>query len=233
MNQDRFISLLEEYPQFRNFFEKIPSDIRDKSVIIEIPSKKQTARKGEPLYSVDLLIDGKMRVLNEFENGDLYSFADLSPLAYIGSYEVVAGRGIYSATTEAQEECRMIRLPRDAFYNWFMNDADLARDIAFRLASSNCDQSYKHGELLYYPSSYLIAEYLLRMADNLEGERRRIPYGRQEMAENLGFSIRTINRCIRDFREKGLIDMERGKVTLSLKQHEQLNKYMNNIKNRL
>lgn len=231
MNRERYRDLQKEYPQFEDFFKQMPPEIREELVIIDIPSKKQTARKGEPLYSVDLLIKGKMRVLNEFENGDLYSFAYLAPLSYIGSYEVVAGRDIYSATTEALEECRLLRLPRDAFYSWFMSDADLARDVAFRLASSSCDQSYKHGELRYYPSAYLMGEYLLRMADSLNGEIRLIPSGRQEMAENLGFSIRTINRCIRDFKENGLIDIERGKVSLSQIQYEQLKKNIEEIKN--
>jgi CRP/FNR family transcriptional regulator, cyclic AMP receptor protein len=225
--------LQKQYPHSWEILDKIPPNVRERGQLVKISPYQQTARKGEPILFVDVLIAGQMRVLNEFESGSVFGFAYLSPLAYIGSYEVVAERPYYSATTESVSECSLIRLKKEDFHSWFQKDPQFTREVAFRMANNICDQSYRHGEILFYPSTYLTADYLIRMFENLEGEPKKILSDRQEIADHLGFSVRTVNRCIRELKEENLVEIEKGKLTISSAQYKQLKNRNGEIKRQL
>ncbi len=225
MLREELYKYLTSVTQDLDYINDIPEGIWNTAVLKEIPPRKVNARKGELIHFVDILIEGHMRVLNEFESGKLYSFAYLTPPAYIGSFEVIAERETYTATTEAQTECRIIRLKRKEFTRWFQYSAPFARDVAYRMAVNVCRESYTHGDVLYYPSAYIIGEYLTEMFDSQKSQNLRILTGRQEIAEQLGLSVRTVNRCLKKFRDNGLIATDKGKIVINRSCYRELKKH--------
>jgi len=233
VEEDSIKSVMEKNSLLREILEKMPADIRERSLYNTVPARRFTAKKGEPVHFVDILCEGEMRVLNEFDNGNIYSFALLKPVTYVGSYEVIARREEYCSTIETVTVCSFIRMLREDFFRWFRKDPWFTIQTSYRMACDICDQSWKHGEVLYYPSEFVVGDYLIRTYDDLEGETVRIPYGRQEMGDRLGLSVRTVNRCIKVLKDEGLVNIEKGKIRLDRAQHARLCRKIEEIKSTL
>ena len=66
----------------KKFIEKIPSNIKLKCKIRIIEKGKIVVLKGNDIENIYVSCQGKMQVRNEFENGFVYSFASINPIAY-------------------------------------------------------------------------------------------------------------------------------------------------------
>ena len=94
----------------------------------------------------------------------------------------------------------------------------LAKEVAFKLYRS----SYNRGAKLFYSPAYLFLDYLVKNARKDGIEQKGIftlRYTREEIREELGMTVKTINRTIAKLKEQGQIGVRAGKVTLSLEQY--------------
>ena len=84
----------------KDFIEKIPINIKNKCKLRKIEKGKLLVLKGNNIENIYIHCQGKMQVKNEFENGFVYSFANIRPVAYIGAMEIMANKKNYSSTLQ-------------------------------------------------------------------------------------------------------------------------------------
>lgn len=104
-----------ENQKAREFIDKIPNNIKLKSKIRKIEKQKLIVLKGNEIKSIYISCQGKMQVRNEFENGFVYGFANVEPIAYIGVIEMMADKQTYSSTLQATTECIILEIPIEDF----------------------------------------------------------------------------------------------------------------------
>ena len=140
---------------------------------------------------------------------------------FIGEVTILAGKEKTSVTIETLTECVVFLISRADFEMWISRDIHFLRLVSHKIAYKLYRSSYNRGAKLFYPPTFLFLDYLVKYAlshdiDHL-GEIT-LKKTREGIREELGMTVKTINRTITKLKSDGLIGIRKGKVTLNLEQ---------------
>ena len=214
----------------KKFIEKIPSNIKLKCKIRIIEKGKIVVLKGNDIENIYVSCQGKMQVRNEFENGFVYSFASINPIAYIGVMEIMANKQNYSSTLQSSTECIILEIPKWDFIEWITSDQELTLEVLHFVSKSMYEQSLKTGEGLAYPAICILITYLMNVFENEDKDIAILEKTREEIGSILGFSIRTINRNLKILKEENLISVNRKSISITREQFNRLSHKLESIK---
>lgn len=229
MNDGLFCDTIENQ-KAKEFINGIPSYVKVKCKIKKFEKEKIIVLKGNYLESIFISCEGKIQVINEFENGFLYSFASIEPLAYIGIMEMMANEKTYSSTLQAITDCILIEISKDDFFKWINNDQRLTLDVLQFVSKSMYEQSIKKGEVLAYPAICTLISYLINVFESEDKDVVFLEKTREEISSILGFSVRTINRNLKVLKEENLISVTRKDISITKEQFFKLSKKLYEIK---
>lgn len=214
---------LRRWPQLQPVMVGLPPDLRSCFSVRELPAGYIIHQKDSPLERVGILCEGALRVVNEFATGNAYMIEHTRPLDFIGDVTVLAGALLVSVTIETTAPSTVLFFPRDEFERWMEQDAALVRELGRRVATKLYQSSYHRGKELFYSSPRLLMEYLLRCTEGAD-EVCRLPDTRQRLCEELGMSLKTVDRTILKCKEQGLLDTSRGKICVTPAQREEISR---------
>lgn len=211
-----------ENEKVKAFIEKIPVNIKQKCKLEKIEKGKLLVLKGNNIEKIYIHFQGKMQVKNEFENGFVYSFANIKPIAYIGAMEIMANQNTYSSTLQTTTECIILKMPKEDFKNWIKTDHQFTLEVLHFVSKSMYEQSLKTGEVLAYPAICILTNYLINVFENEDKDVVFLEKTREEIASILGFSVRTINRNLKELKEENLITVNRKGISITKEQFDKL-----------
>lgn len=229
MNNSLLYKQLEN-EQAKAFIEKIPENIKDRCKLKKIEKGKLLVLKGNNIENIYIHFQGKMQVKNEFENGFVYSFANIKPIAYIGAMEIMANKKTYSSTLQTTTECIILKMPKSDFKNWINIDQKFTLEVLHFVSKSMYEQSLKTGEVLAYPAICILTNYLINVFENEDKDVVFLEKTREEIASILGFSVRTINRNLKELKEEKLITVNRKGISITKEQFDKLINKLESIK---
>ncbi len=229
MNNSLLYKQLEN-EQAKAFIEKIPENIKDRCKLKKIEKGKLLVLKGNNIENIYIHFQGKMQVKNEFENGFVYSFANIKPIAYIGAMEIMANKKTYSSTLQTTTECIILKMPKSDFKNWINIDQKFTLEVLHFVSKSMYEQSLKTGEVLAYPAICILTNYLINVFENEDKDVVFLEKTREEIASILGFSVRTINRNLKELKDENLITVNRKGISITKEQFDKLINKLESIK---
>ena len=148
---------------------------------------------------------------------------DAGNLDFVGEVTILAGMEKTSVTIEALTETTVIYFSRKDFEHWIEEDIHFLRLVSHKIAYKLYRSSYNRGARLFYPPNFILLDYVLKQAAQLGiGKKKEItiPKTRQEMYEECGITVKTLNRTISKLKEDGLISIKKGKISMNLAQYE-------------
>lgn len=229
MNNSLLYKYLENQDA-KDFIEKIPINIKNKCKLRKIEKGKLLVLKGNNIEYVYIHCQGKMQVKNEFENGFVYSFANIKPIAYIGAMEIMANKQTYSSTLQTTTECIILEMPKVDFKNWINTDHKLTLKVLNFVSSRMYEQSLKTGEVLAYPAICILTNYLINVFESQDKDVVFLEKTREEIGSILGFSVRTINRNLKELKDENLITVNRKGISITKEQFDKLLNKLESIK---
>jgi len=119
-------------------------------------------RKSDLLENVYLLLDGTVNILNEFEEGDCFHFAQVKSLDILGEIEFLAQENKIAATCMAATNCITLQMPLKILEKWITDDKIFFRFITKALVKKNYEASLNRGIELMYPTQHLLKLYLIK-----------------------------------------------------------------------
>lgn len=229
MNNSLLYKYLENQDA-KDFIEKIPINIKNKCKLRKIEKGKLLVLKGNNIEYIYIHCQGKMQVKNEFENGFVYSFANIKPIAYIGAMEIMANKQTYSSTLQTTTECIILEMPKIDFKNWINTDHKLTLKVLNFVSSRMYEQSLKTGEVLAYPAICILTNYLINVFESQDKDVVFLEKTREEIGSILGFSVRTINRNLKELKDENLITVNRKGISITKEQFDKLLNKLESIK---
>ena len=200
----------------------MPEEIRRQTTHRTYMSGETIVRKGEDARHVYLITRGSTRVSNEFSSGQRYTFAALSEADIIGDLDVLAGKSVYAATNEADSTCEVIAMRAETFLQWMHLDNEFAVAVARMLAAKMYPTSNEAGRIKFLPSLERLHSYLLKRLGDIETDLFILHTSRQQIADDIGTSVKTVNRGVLKLKEAGLITLLHGKITMDKEQQQAL-----------
>lgn len=214
--------LIKKYPETATYFTHMPKELYSRYTIRTFAPGTIIHQKDYPLNYFGIVCSGDHRVINEFENGNIFMIEKNEAIDFIGEVTILAGKPKTSVTIETLTECVVFMISREDFEMWIAQDIHFLRLITHKIAYKLYRSSYNRGARLFYPPNFLLLDYLLKYAaaNNIEriGEIT-LKKTREGIREELGMTVKTINRTIVKLREDGLIGVCKGKVTMTLEQY--------------
>ncbi len=216
--------LMVRYPDTRTYFEFMPQELKSRYTIRTYPPGTIIHQKDYPLDYFGIVCSGDHRVINEFENGNVYMIEKNEAIDFVGEVTILAGKEKTSVTIETLTECVIFMIARSDFEMWISKDIHFLRLVSHKIAYKLYRSSYNRGARLFYPPNFLLLDHLLKYAatNNIEEKGEIIlRKTREDLREELGMTVKTINRTIAKLKESGLIGTYKGKVTMTLRQYQQ------------
>lgn len=147
----RLEDLLKEVPELENYIQYMPEELYKRHTIRVYPPGTIIHQKDYPLASFGIIAKGEHRVINEFENGNVYMIEKNEPIDFVGEVTILAGMEKTSVTIETLTETTVIYFSRKDFEEWIKKDIHFLRLVSHKIAYKLYRSSYNRGARLFYP----------------------------------------------------------------------------------
>nr|WP_296036409.1 Crp/Fnr family transcriptional regulator [uncultured Enterocloster sp.] len=218
--------LEERYPALKEYTKQMPPDIRSRCTVRTHAAGSIIHQKDIELTCFGIIVSGETRVINEFENGNVYMIERNKAVDFIGEVTILAGMLKTSVTIEAVTSVTAAYISRQDAERWLKEDMNILSLVGRRIAYKLYRSSYSKGTRLFYPPSYMLLDYLVRYGNHVGfGGPASPPFiiiskTRQLLQEELGINVKTLNRTIRQLKDEGFLGVEKGKITFDLEQRK-------------
>ena len=225
--------LEEQIPKLKNYTKNMPADIRSRCIVRKHPAGTLIHQKDMELDYFGIVAIGSDRVVNEFENGNVYMIESNESIDFIGEVTILAKMPRTSVTIEAVEECLVAYISRKDAEYWLSIDHNILSLVAEKVAYKLYRSSYHNGLKLFYPPSYLLLDYLVKYANFYSINQTStitIAKTRQMLQEEIGVNVKTLNRTITQLKEDGFFTLCKGKITFNYSQYQKALEYLESEK---
>ncbi|TWH47912.1 Crp/Fnr family transcriptional regulator [Sporomusa sp. KB1] len=201
----------------------MPDELLQKSRLIERHKGNIMIRMGEAVESVYLLIDGEINIMNELPSGIIYSFAKLRAPGILGENESLANFPNYRATVVCETRCAFLYLSKHDFLTWMKKSPEALYRVTVQIIRKHAAQVTRDRTFLFATGetrlAYLLAKYYETKAANGICELN-IP--RSQLADEIGFCVKTVDRCVGKFKNLGMVGRRGMKITITDRQYRRL-----------
>lgn len=221
MSLENFIN---NNPDLADLFIKMPNKIKEHCVMQNYSAKTVLLKKDAKPKYIYIISCGTLRIFNEFENGRILQTANIKDMDFVGLIEILAAKDKIAATVETVTDCTALRIPKDDFLKWIENDSNLAVMLAKKIANDFYNISYSNGRLLLNSSMYTLVSFIIEYVKNdiANDNTAFVNKKRQQIADELGISLRTVHRNVKKLKELGIITISTGKIYVNNKQYKML-----------
>lgn len=197
-----FDEVLAKVPQLNDYLINMPKELKSKFIVKIHPPGTIIHHQQSDLDIFGIVATGEHRVINIFENGNIFMIEKNEPIDFIGEVTILAGMRQTSVTIETITESIIMYISREDFED---------------RSSSN------RGAKLFYPPTFLLLDYLIQYAQREEikkGETLILKQTREELYEEVSISVKTLNRTISKLKQDGVISIIKGKIAISYDQYK-------------
>lgn len=184
--------------------------------------------QGNPRGAVYALLSGQVSLMTQ-HTGNMtyatYALDEMSAYAFLGEFEAMAGYPHIISTIRAKTACRLLRFEEAAYLHWLKSDVNIMFGAARKVVFALLNQSTADRNTLLLKSRERMAMFLLGYYRNNDPQNdvMTVHMARAEIAEAIGFSLRTVNRSVNKLYREGYIGLSKGKITLTREQYKLMN----------
>lgn len=183
---------------------------------------------GERSDTVFFLLKGEVIGLDYPKIGRMYSFMDFTKMNILGDFEAFGGISEYVVTIYTAENCRLLKMSVKSYLNWVKHDENalllrLNKIVTALMFERKLDREYismncKERLMRYLAKSY---EKHGSVSGSFTVEKTQA-----ELADKVGFNVRSVQRSIAALQKEGFITVKAGKITVSQEQHLKLEEFI-------
>lgn len=203
-------------------FSGLPAE---KTAILEAEAQTRSFKRGEVVFhkgdpgeAMFMILEGQVKIVLPSEGGDEALLGVLDQGDFFGELSLIDGRS-RSATIVATEPTETLVLHRDALLRLVRTSPEVAIDLLRALSQRlrETDEFIEDAVFLDVPGR--VAKKLLELAETYgEPAPRGTVIGlrltQQELAEMVGATRESVNKHLRSYRERGIIDVDRQRIII-------------------
>lgn len=218
-----FDEVLKKVPKLKDYLKNMPKELKNKFIVKIHPPGTIIHDQNTELNVFGIVASGEHRVINLFDNGNIFMIEKNEPIDFIGEVTILAGMPKTSVTIETITESIIMYIPRKDFEDWIKKDIHFLSLVSQKVALKLYRSSSNRGARLFYPPHFLILDFLLKLAQKEKIQKDQtliIKKTREELCEEISVSVKTINRTIPKLKEDGVISIVKGKISMSYEQYK-------------
>ena len=217
----------EEEQKFRTYFENAPAEVLSMMNLEKRYADRYLVEEHDPVDRIYILLEGQVKAVDFRVKGSSYEYARFDGVTFLGSMECVFGEDCYMTNIITVTPCTLASLPRNVFENWISADLDALRRETRNMRQVLLEISRENRMLLLLSGMERLI-YLLVKKCRSRGECREyiLSVNRQELAEQCGTSVKTVNRSMKRLEDSGFLTREGHKVKITQRQYAAMQEYL-------
>lgn len=221
---DRIKYMKKEHREYlEKMFLKCPDQVMDAMKYMKIPPNYNLINAGDNCEYVYLILKGRAKGTDIQVYGNVYNFMEYSELTFLGDYEVLGDLKNYRASIKTLTQCEIISIPSAVYLEWLKRDVNALFMRTQMLMKVLTDQTAEERKYLFLTCKERLILYLVSKYErNGNNKTYRLNKTQSELAERLGFNVRTLQRNISTLEMEGMISTESGKICITKEQYEKM-----------
>ena len=209
--------------------EKITPYLNDYIQIQRVPKYGYITQDEYAVTKVYYVIKGVYSVARISEKGKINILAKRHAPQFIGIDSAVTQKKISTATTQALEDCVVLIINQNYFVRCLRENGDFAVEIVRNLTSKLRNSSKRSDRLLFSSSKEQLLYYIYRycLEHVQKGPVFKIAEKKEDIADEIGISVRTLYRAMNLLKEEDAISIRDGYIFVTQKQYEQISRLFN------
>ena len=207
----------------------MPSYVKKESSFITLEKGETLLYKGQKPSSVFIIVSGEMSVVNEFESGKVYEPVIVKHSNFSAVVEAILDYDEIIATNIANTKVELIQIPIKCFKQWLKESHKITTIVLQNVSRNFIKNMTLSGENVLLNSKYLFTAHLLNNA-LYDGNLYVMNETREKTAKRTGINLRTLYRYIKEFKNKGFIDVKGRKIFFTEQQRDQLHNYYQKLR---
>ena len=215
----------DRWDYFLKLFDKIPHQTAEHIVSAKVKKGDYILKAGEPCDTVYFLLKGKVTGEASTPQGRAYSFMDFSQMCVLGDYEMFYDYAEYIVSIRAEQNCCLLKLPRDHYVSWIKQDVSALYLRTNNILSVLTFERSVDREYLQKNSRERLCLLLVRFYETGAkdaGGSYTVQYTQGELADKIGVNLRSVQRSIAALEQEQLVQLKKGKMVISREQYEKL-----------
>jgi len=208
-------------------FEALPED---KLAVLEAAAQRRSFRRGDIVFhkgddgtSLFLILEGQVRIVLLSESGDEALLGVLDSGDFFGELALIDQQP-RSATIVASEPTETLVLHRDDFLAFLRGTPEVAVDMLRILSQRLREADSFIEDAIFLDVPGRLAKKLLELAEaygrpSAEGTVIGLRLTQQELATMVGATRESVNKHLRAYRARGILDLDRQHIVIR-KPHE-------------
>ena len=217
---------------FRDYFGNAPDELLGAMCLEIRKAGRVLTEENEPIEKVYFLLEGKVKAVDFRVKGAAYEFAHFGPVTGLGSMECLLDLKNYMTTLLTVASCTLVSIPRASFEAWLRTDAYAILKETKSMQSYLLDYTRESRVMMMLDGTERLI-YLLVKRCEMMGQREEymLAINRQELAEQSGSSVKTVNRSMKKLEENDMVLRVGHKVKITQKQYESMVECLGGILN--
>lgn len=203
-----------------DYFNSAPVWLMDAFQIIKMDKDVTFIRENTPVEMVYIIGEGTIRAVDFRIFGIRYEFMRFSGIYAMGGMEVVMDLETYRTTLQTATPCIMIALPRKQFAKWLETDIKALKQEAKAIGEYLLEDGRRGRALLFMQASDRLS---MLFVDKYEEDAINgiltVTETRQEIAEESGLCVKTVNRAVKKLEEEQIISRNGNKIIIDNNQY--------------
>ena len=209
-NLEKLVKLLEKDREIFQMLRQCPYEILRRFEVKDYEADQFVLNQGEIHNRFYIIASGYVDIYVESTHGKRYLLCTYMKGDYIGELEIFKQTG-YISRIQSRGKVRILELDRTFFLQWIRTDKNFNEYMIRTL----CDNSYRMclnmGENTLYTLKQRICQYLLR---NMEMDAKFVMISSEVLSQQMAVTTRSVNRVLKQLREQGFIELEKGKISI-------------------
>ena len=126
---EELLDLVANQPLFSHTARESLETLSNELNWVPLDDGEALFQRGVEVDSLYLLTKGILDVIVTKSDGEEFVARELGAPSAVGEMQILHG-GQRSATVQANDECELVRVTRDAFVNWLQSDKNVLDDIS-------------------------------------------------------------------------------------------------------
>lgn len=198
-------------------FQNCTEEVKYYMSMAEVQENQTLIEAGERCSNIYIILSGKVTGIEWPMAGRPYFFKDYGPGDFFGEIEYFADLLNYRISVVTVTRCRVLIIPVKYYMEWLQSDAEAlylrTKENMRRLISQTADaRKYLFIESRERLMMHLIRKYEQKLPLKKVLELRQ---SREQLSEEIGFSVKTLNRNIKKLEKEELICLQKGKIIIT------------------
>ena len=212
----------------KELFKYVPEAVAKEIAYAEIKKDEYIIKAGEDCDTVYFLLKGDVKGVDYLQDGRIYSFLDFSRMYIVGDFELFSGEFKSIISVLAADECKVLKLSAKSYMRWIQCDENalmlrLEAILKVLIMETKGDRENMVRGCTERLVNYLVKYYEREYTSSYLNVK--VDLTQTEIADRIGFNVRSVQRSINALEKDGLISIVKGKIVVSAEQCFMLKEY--------